>query len=94
VETTQLRDLHKRLDADLAQRFPDTKAPFDGPSYHFHATVTLGRWSRPVHEKITREYESRATSGRFRVRELALFYYAADDLAPGTYTDYKVLPVG
>jgi hypothetical protein len=35
-----------------------------------------------------------AVRGGFRVRELALFYYAADDFAPGTYTDYKVLPAG
>jgi 2'-5' RNA ligase len=93
-ETPQLRDLHNRLNFELAQRFAQTDAPFDGPQYRFHATVAYGRWSPRVHEKIRREYERRAINIGFRVRELALFYYAADDFAPGTFTEYKVLPAG
>lgn len=93
-ETPTLRDLHERLNAALAQRFDHTEAPFDGPEYHFHATVALGRWPAAVHEQIVSEYGERAVSGGFRARELALFYYASDDFAPGTYTAYKVLPAG
>jgi 2'-5' RNA ligase len=92
-ETAQLRDLHNRLNAELARRFQHSEAPFDGSQYHFHATVALGRWPLTVHEKLEKEYEGRAISGAFCVRELALLYYAADDFTPGTYTDYKVLPV-
>jgi len=93
-ETAPLRGLHNRLNAELSQRFEHTEAPFDGPQYHFHATVALGRWPLTFHEKLTREYEKRAISGGFHVRELALFYYAADDFAPGTFTDYKILRTG
>ena len=42
-ETGLLRGLHDRLNAELAERFEGTDAPFDGPEYRFHATLATGR---------------------------------------------------
>lgn len=92
-ETGVLRTLHDRLDTELAGRFEHTEAPFDGPQYHFHATVALGPWSLEVHEKLVSQYQGRPLSSGFQVREVAMFYYAADDIAPGTFTAYKILPL-
>ncbi len=40
-ETETLRQLHTRINQELAERFPETQAPFDGPAYHFHLTIAL-----------------------------------------------------
>jgi 2'-5' RNA ligase len=92
-ETALLRGFHDGLNTELALRFKQTEAPFDGPQYHFHATVALGRWSHEVHEKLAAQCAGLPIISGFRVREVALVYYAADDFAPGTFTAYKVARV-
>jgi 2'-5' RNA ligase len=92
-ETALLRGLHNGLNTGLAEHFERTEAPFDGSQYQFHATVAVGPWSHEVHEKLTKKYEGLPVRSGFRVREVAMFYYAADDFAPGTFTAYKIVPV-
>lgn len=93
-ESGPLRSLHDGLNAELAERFERTDAPFDGSHYRFHATVALGLWPPAVHKNLEARYGGRTVSFGFRVREVALFYYAADDFAPGTYMVYKVVSLG
>ena len=42
LETQTLRDLHNRVNRELAERFEHTEAAHDGTEYHFHATIELG----------------------------------------------------
>ncbi len=93
-ETPMLRDLHNRINRELSERFENTGAPFDGPDYHFHATVELGGQPSEVYRKIYAEYEHIEVNLSFTASEIAMFYY--DDLGgkSGTFITYKILSVG
>ena len=93
-ETRTLRDLHNRINRELPERFENTEAPFDGPSYHFHATAEVGRQSAEVYHKIYAEYEHIEVNLSFTVNEIAMFYYDDWSSEPGTFITYKILPVG
>ena len=54
-ESATLRELHNRINRELEERFANTQAPFDGPAYHFHLTIALGRDPDPVYRSIIRE---------------------------------------
>jgi len=92
-ETPELRSLHQRLNAELAQHFADTAAPFDGPAYQFHATVALAALPVGAHRQILADYGTRRVDLSCVPRGLALFYYDDDQGAPGSYITYKVAPV-
>jgi len=93
-ENQLLRDLHNRINRELSERFENTYAPFDGPNYHFHATVELGGQPVEVYRRIYAEYEHIEVNLRFTAREIAMFYYGDFSGGPGTFVTYKVLPVG
>jgi 2'-5' RNA ligase len=93
-ETPELRALHERLNAELAHHFAETSAPFDGPAYHFHATVALATMPAGAQQQM------RAASATWRVdlscvpSAVALFYCDDDRGTPGSYITYKVAPLG
>lgn len=92
-ETPRLRQLHNRLNQELAVRFGNTKADFDGSSYHFHMTVTMGGQPLEVYRKIYQEFGDPPVGLRYEVHELAMFVYdqGADQL--WDYMTYKILPI-
>jgi 2'-5' RNA ligase len=96
VETPFLRGLHERLNAELAQVFADTRAAFDGADYSFHLTIEIARAA--VHLPILREYFTALPDPvldlRFTARELGVFFYPDETLAPGSFVVYRVLPLG
>lgn len=94
TETPLLRQLHNRLNQDLAVRFGGTSAPFDGDSYHFHLTIAVS--SRPTdayHRMAARLDEFNLALG-YTACELALFVF--DETDPGTTNSltYKIAPLG
>jgi 2'-5' RNA ligase len=93
-ETPTLRDLHNRINRELSERFENTEAPSDGPNYHFHATVELGRQPAEVYRKIYAEYEHIEVNLSFTANKIAMFYYDDWSGEPGTFITYKISPVG
>jgi 2'-5' RNA ligase len=93
-ETETLRNLHIRLNQELAERFANTQAPFDGPEYHFHATVAIGGQSTEVYRAMVAEFASREVGLRTMARSLAMFYYAENQDGSGYFLTYKILPPG
>jgi len=93
-ETETLRHLRTRVNQELAERFPNTQAPFDGPAYHFHLTITLGRHPSSVYQTIATELASREVMLRATARHLVLFYYDDDQISLGSFLTYKILPLG
>jgi 2'-5' RNA ligase len=77
-ETDRRRPLHTRINQEVAEQFPETQAPCDGPGYHFHLTIALGGASTPVYQSIVAELESRDIAFRAIARHLVLFYYDDD----------------
>jgi len=93
-ETETLRNLHARLNQELAERFPHTQADFDGPEYHFHATVAKDEQPIEVYRAMAAELANREVALRTTARYLALLYKADDQAGPGHFVMYKVLPLG
>jgi len=93
-ESPALRDLHNRLSAELAARFANTAAEFDGPSYRFHATVLLGGQPPKVYRRIAAELRPPALPRTCHIREIMMCYIDDDSFAPGTFITYKTLPLG
>jgi 2'-5' RNA ligase len=93
-ETETLRQLHTRINEELAEQFPDTQAPFDGLSYHFHLTVALGGASSLRYQSIITELESQNIAFQAIARHLVMCYYDDDQISPGSFLTYKILPLG
>jgi 2'-5' RNA ligase len=93
-ETQELRQLHDRLNQELAQKFGNTQADYDGTAYHFHMTVAIGGQSLEVYRKLYSEILDHRIDRQFTVRELSMFVYD-EPLGPhGEYLTYKILPLG
>jgi 2'-5' RNA ligase len=96
VETPILRGLHERLNMELAQTFADPRAAFDGTDYRFHLTIEIARDARNLNvlrEEIMELVET-TVDLRFTARELGVFFYPDDTLAPGSFVVYRVLRLG
>jgi len=93
-ESDSLRQLHDRLNRELAQRFGNTQAPFDGPGYHFHMTVMMGGQPLDVYRKIYDEISERAVNLSFIADTLAMFVYDEPLSLNGECMTYKILPIG
>jgi len=93
-DTSHLRTLHERLNVELEKRFGGTAAPYDGPNYSFHLTITLGGRSSAVYRAYLDALPRPRVERRFAARELAMFVYD-EPLGPaGEYLCYKILPLG
>ena len=90
-----LRHLHSRLNEELAMRFGDTQADFDGPDYDFHLTLSIGELSSRYHEAY-QEFAGSFTPLRFQAQSLAVFAYDNSiTMDEGwEYISYKILPLG
>lgn len=94
VESPVLRGLHNRLNCELAERFGDVSAPFDGDDYRFHLTVEMG----PItDDNPYRRYYDALTDTtlalRCTARDAALFVNLCEsDASP--YIVYKMLALG
>lgn len=93
-ETETLRQLHNRVNHELAERFGNTQAAFDGADYHFHMTVMMGGQPVEVYRKLYDELVERQFHWEFSVRELAMFVYDEPMGPQGEYLTYKILPLG
>lgn len=93
-ETEGLRGLHNRINAELAERFGNTQADFDGSRYHFHMTVMMGGQSLDTYRKFFDEIPDPRIDLRYAVRELAMFVYDEPMGPDGEYLSYKILPIG
>ncbi|HET9590234.1 MAG TPA: 2'-5' RNA ligase family protein [Anaerolineales bacterium] len=93
-ETEELRGLHNRINAELAERFGNTQADFDASGYHFHMTVMMGGQSLDTYLEFFNEIPDPRIDLRYTVRELAMFVYDGPMGPDGEYLSYKILPIG
>ncbi len=92
-ETSLLRDLHNRLNNELASRFANTYAAFDGVDYHFHMTVAIGSQPWDVYQRMYQNVATTQIDLKFLAQELALFVYDDNANLSGGYMTYKILPL-
>ena len=92
-ESQTLRNLHNRINRELAERFEDTAAPFDGPEYHFHATVAMGERPPAIYRRVYDEYRHLHVPPACTAREMVMFY-GGNEGGPDRFITYKILPLG
>jgi hypothetical protein len=94
-ETPLLRGLHNQLNAELSKLFKNTSAAHDGEEYRFHLTIELGAVGErnPYKDAFERVTDKNAVI-TFTARQLALFYYTRDDFRVGSFTTYRISPLG
>jgi 2'-5' RNA ligase len=92
-ETEVLRQLHNRLNEELAQRFGNTQANYDGPDYQFHMTVMMGGQPVEVYRKLYDELAEHRLDLQYTVHDLAMFVYDEPMGPQGEYLTYKILPL-
>jgi len=92
-ETECLRQLHLRLNRELAARFENTQAPFDGADYHFHMTIAIGGQPWDIYQRMYEDIATAPVNLRYLARELALFVYDDGASLSAGYVAYKILPL-
>ncbi len=93
-ETETLRQLHERVNCELAERFENTQAAHDGSRYHFHMTVAIGNQPIETYRKIVDEFSGRLINLQYTVRKLVMFVYDETFSMDSGYMTYMILPLG
>lgn len=93
-ETETLRQLHNRVNEELAARFGNVRAAFDGPDYHFHMTVAIGGQPIETYRKIHNEFTGYLNNLKYTVQELVMFAYDEMYTMNAGYLTYMILPIG
>ena len=92
-ESPTLRGLHNRLNAELAERFANTAADFDGPKYRFHATIAAAGQPSAVYERVAAALQPPDLPPTCHIDEILMCYSDDDDFTPGHFITYKTLPL-
>jgi len=95
VETSELRALHNRLNAELPGVVKDASAAHDGAEYHFHLTIEMGKvnGANPF-QSLYDEIPEKHRKLKFTARELAMFFYPQRSEFDTTFINYRVHPLG
>jgi 2'-5' RNA ligase len=90
-ETSTLRDLHNRLNAELAARFTRSQADFDGPAFRFHATIAMGEQPPQIYQAIASAYSQVDLRLICHVTQILMGVAYDDTDPPGPFISYKLL---
>ena len=63
-ETASLRELHLKLNRELAARFENTQAAFDGAEYHFHMSIAIGGQPWEVYQRAFEDHAATPANWR------------------------------
>ena len=88
-ETSQLKDVQKRLNEDLTKTFGPCPAEHDD-DYIFHMTFAIGGAPFNAYQIAYSQLKDKKLDYTFRFSRLGLFYYDDDSITPGSYFCYKV----
>lgn len=91
-KSAELEHMQQMLFKKLENRFGPCPADYDN-DYIFHMTIAIGKAPfehyQKAYEQMEKEYEKQS----YRFSRLGLFYYDDDNILPGTYFCYKILPL-
>lgn len=88
-----LRNLHRRLNRELAERFEHTQAAFDGEAYRFHATLFAGNQNANLYREAFAAYKDTPVNLTCTIKRIVLFYKSNDSLNVRDFITYKILPL-
>ncbi|MGG0173345.1 2'-5' RNA ligase family protein [Paenibacillus dokdonensis] len=91
-ENKELREIHNSLNSELMNRLQIPNSGFDGDSFQFHSTLTLGYNQYKELLEIKNELTENFNEMSFQVKEIAMFY-SVDEHRPGRFITHKILPL-
>jgi len=94
AENPTLRALHCRINRELATRFENTAASFDGDNYRFHATLFAGGAPIEIYRQAFAAFKNTAVNLTCTAARITMFYKEADNLNGHDLITYKILPLG
>ena len=92
-ENAKLRDLHLRINRELAERFEDTHARYDGPDFRFHATVAIRGAPLQTYRDIYADYRDIEVDLRYTASRISLIWLD-DSVDPAAGCIFRILPLG
>jgi len=97
-ENSDLRNIHKKVNRDLKDKFDIPLSPFDGDMFHFHSTLFYrfnNQTPMEIYEKAFQDLKEKHIGSNCRSSEIALFCSPMQrEKIFGTSIVYKVLPLG
>jgi 2'-5' RNA ligase len=94
-ESQSLKELHKKLNDELKEKFDIGLASFDGDGYHFHSTLFhngLKHEPFEAYEQAYLELKEMDFKKSAEVNKIAMFISNHDEeIMAGTFITYKVL---
>ena len=88
-----LRNLHRRLNRELAERFEHTQAAFDGEAYRFHATLFAGEQSAALYREAFAAYKDMPVNLSCSIKQIVMFYKPGDSMDVRDFITCKILPL-
>ncbi|HEY86061.1 MAG TPA: 2'-5' RNA ligase family protein [Chloroflexi bacterium] len=92
-ENPVLRNLHRRINRELGERFENTRAAFDGEAYRFHATLFTGEQNADLYREAFAAYKDTPINLSCTIKQIALFYKNNDSADVRDFITYKILPL-
>ena len=95
TENAELRNAHNILNKDLKEIFQNSSALYDGDSYHFHATISMGGMDKLNSEfkDAYKEVKDEDLHFEFIAKKLVMFY-CDDEYGKDSFITYKINEIG
>jgi 2'-5' RNA ligase len=93
LEREDLRAIHNRLNAELAQVVERPEAPFDGDAYHFHLTLSYGPRPSGMLDRLKGALAGVSFRHTMVADHLDLFLSLDPDGRAGSYVTARSLPL-
>ena len=90
MESSELRELHNKLNRDLSDKFGIEMQGFDGDIFKFHSTIAYDSNKEEIFKSYFDSIKYEGMSFSFKVKEIALFYCPDDEPTPGNFITYKI----
>jgi len=89
-ESTELRELHDKLNRELSDKFSVEKQGYDGDTFKFHSTIAFDTNKEDLFIDSFDILKQKKISFSFKVKKIALFYCPDDEAKPGNFITYKI----
>lgn len=89
-ESTELRELHDKLNRELSDKFSVEKQGYDGDTFKFHSTIAFDTNKEDLFIDSFDILKQKKISFSFKVKKIALFYCPDDEPNPGNFITYKI----
>lgn len=89
-ETSLLRKLHNKLNAELHKISPHPAALFDGDNYTFHLTIAFQGQNPENYRRAFQKVKNMSIPYECEINKIGMFIYNESSYLPGKFASYKI----